>query len=535
MQHNFGQIEQINAPRSQFDRSNGHKFTCDSGWLIPFYWDMVMPGDTFNMNTQIFARIATPLFPIMDNMFVDVHYFSISDRLLWENSRKFYGEQDDPGDSIDFTIPTMVGTINSQAEPDLTTANGQSGALLNYMGVPNGINSNDVDINALPFRFYCEIWDEWFRDQNLQDSISILKDDVSTSDTQTVLKRRGKRADYFTSCLPWPQKGDAVSLPLGTEAPITGIGALNGTFGGTAGTARESGGAPTSIYPSFSYVDGTTGNNAFMIKEDADNTGFPEIYADLTNAASATVNELREAFQVQKLLERDARGGTRYSEIVRNHFGTTFNDLTYRPEYLGGFTKQINITPVATTSNTITGSQNFTGDLGAMGTASANGGFTKSFNEHGYVMGIMSIRADLTYQYGLRRELSKQTRYDMYWPTLAHLGEQEVLKKEIFCEGTPLDETVFGYNERYSEYRYKPSQISGAFQSSAVSSLDPWHLSQELDNTVALGDTFIQENPPLDRCIQVPSEPQFIVDVYNSLKCARPMPTFGTPGMIDHF
>lgn len=520
MSHSFSQVPRADIPRSSFNRSHGVKTTFDAGFLVPILRDEVLPGDTFNVNTFGFARLSTPLYPIMDNLFLETFYFFVPLRLIWDNFQKMMGEQKNPGDSVDYTVPIVTGP-------------GMEGTLFDHMGIPN-VAAN-IDFSALPFRAYMLIWNEWFRDQNLQNSVDVPKDDgPDIWASYSGLKRRGKRHDYFTSCLPWPQKGEAVAIPLGSDVPVLGIGKANNTYDYSSQVVYETGGTSQTTYASAARFDGDVIQNRLYVEEDPDNGGYPRIYADLSNATAATINQLREAFQVQKMYERDARGGTRYTEIVRSHFGVTSPDMRLqRPEYLGGGSSRINVSAVAQTSETGTTPQ---GTLAAIGTATVNGhGFTKSFTEHGIILGLANVRADLTYQQGLPREFSRQDRLDFYWPALAQIGEQAVLNIEIYAQGNAQDDDVFGYQERFAEYRYKPSEIHGAFRSTHSASLDAWHLSQEFGALPTLSNTFIQDNPPLDRVVATPSEPHIIADFYHQMICARPMPLFGVPGMIDHF
>ena len=524
--HNFAMVPRADIPRSRFSMQKTLKTTFDSGYLVPIMCEEVLPGDTFNVNVTMFGRLATPIFPVMDNLHLDSFFFFVPNRLVWTNWVKFMGEQDNPADSISYSIPQQVSPASGYA----------IGSLQDYLGLPTVGQvgtGNTVSHSALPLRAYNLIYNQWFRDENLQNSVTVDKGDgpdTAPSTNYTIL-RRGKRHDYFTSALPWPQKGGtAVTLPLGTTAPVsvTGSAQANNIYVTESGTSNKK----------HLYWDGGTN---FYAGANGVGTNTTQLFADLSQATAATINQLRQSFQIQKLLERDARGGTRYTEILRSHFGVTSPDARLqRPEYLGGGSTPINISPIAQTSGSgQTGQTTPQGNLAAMGTYLANGhGFTQSFVEHGYVIGIVSVRADLTYQQGLRRHWSRSTRYDFYFPVFAMLGEQSVLNKEIYVRGDSNDDSVFGYQERWAEYRYNPSEITGLFRSTASGTIDPWHYAQKFTSLPTLNSTFIQDTPPLARNLAVGASAngqQFLLDAFFTNQAARPLPMYSVPGLIDHF
>jgi hypothetical protein len=519
-QEQFAKIEPPKIQRSTFNRSHGYKTTLDAGILYPVFIDEALPGDTFNVRATMFGRLSTPLKPIMDNINFDLHFFSVPYRLVWDNWQKFNGEQTDPGDSTDYLIPTITSDGGGFDEE----------SVYDYAGLPTQVSG--LEVSALPFRAMNLIWNEWYRDENIQDSLDVPKDDGPDLESEYDLTNliRNKRKDYFTSSLPFQQKGDDVTIPLGTVAPVVSTGTTVSAYNHLDSTPR--------------LVQTVTGTGNLGLSTAPASTGDLRwtqtgMEADLSGATAATINALREAFQIQKMYERDARGGTRYIELIKAHFGVTSPDARLqRPEYLGGGSVDVNMSPVAQTSASDTGTSSQTpqGNLSAIGTFNVNNnGFVKSFTEHEIIIGFVSVRADLNYQQGLHKMWSRSTRFDFYWPSFAHLGEQSVLNKEIYAQGTAADENVFGYQERYAEYRYKPSLITGKYRSNATGTLDIWHLAQDFASLPSLNSAFIAENPPISRIVATPTEPQFLLDCYFDMKCSRPMPTYSTPGLIDHF
>jgi len=541
--HQFAMIPRADIPRSSFRMQKALKTTFNGGFIVPIMVEEILPGDTFNVRMTAFCRLATPLYPVMDNLHLESFFFFVPNRLVWSNWQKFMGEQENPDDPIDFLVP------------ESTSPNGgyEVTSLQDYMGLPvqgQVLNPGDYTHSALPLRAYNLIYNEWFRDENLQDSVVVDLDDGPDDPLDYVLLKRGKRHDYFTSCLPWPQKGDPVGISLAGELPVNRVSNADGWLAYLSGSNVVSDNGNVTINSALANgpgsVAGVTGAVPGMISFDP-NGG---LVADLSEATAITINALRQSFQIQKLLERDARGGTRYTEIVRSHFGVISPDARLqRPEYLGGGHTFVNINPVAQTSATsVTGSTTPQGNLAAMGTALAQGhGFTQSFTEHGYIIGLVNVRADLTYQQGKRRFWSRRTRYDYYFPVFAALGEQAVMQEEIYCNGSgAAPTTVFGYQERWAEYRYNPSQITGHMRSGVEDTTDQWHYAQLFGDgnsqatAPTLNSTFIQDTATLDginrtSAVTDATGVQFLADFFFDIRAARPMPLYSVPGLIDHF
>lgn len=546
-QSHFAMIPQANIRRSVFDRSHVYKTTFNEGQLIPYFVDEVIPGDTFTLNPVEFCRLATPVVPFMDNIYIESFFFFVPSRLVYDKWVNLCGEQENPEDSTDYLVPTVSLT------GDMTNK------LPDYMGIACASGTfNNLSVNCLPFRSYWLIWNEWFRDENLQKSVK-----VSKGETNTVLEPmgqstanpnyglpsgvknwydpapRGKRYDYFTGALPWPQKGPAVDLPLGQTADLSL--APNATIGlpSSSPVSTDRYKIPDLLYSSVGskLISSSSGwsHSLNAVSTSVPVSSIDGWSVDLSSATSITINSLRQAFMLQRYYEIDARGGTRYTEKLQAHFGVTNPDARLqRPEFLGSHSSMMTINPVTQTSST--DSTTPQGNLAAYGlNAQRYHAFTKSFSEFGYVIGLINVRADLTYQQGVNKMWLRSDVLDFYWPSFAHLGEQAIENIEIYCQGNDDDKKVFGYQERYAEYRYKPSLITGQFRSTYKEPLDIWHLSQKFVTLPTLSDEFIQDHPPISRVVAVPSYPHFLLDVKFNLKCIRPMPMYGIPGMMGHF
>jgi len=557
MTGHFAEVPRADIPRSSFNLSHGRKTTFDADYLIPVMVQDIIPGDVWNVKMTHFTRLATPIHPIMDNIYLESFFFFVPYRLLWQAAHgsengsweKFMGEQENPGDSIDYTVPIVSGTNVFTGE----------GSLWDYFGLPlddgNGahIDPDDVTVSALPFRAYTKIWNDWFRDENLQTSYNEETDDgpdtlnnrsvAKTAGTLGLTEKRGKRFDYFTGSLPSPQKGDATNVPLSGLAAVTGLGIISNA-GNPAATAGSEFLETDNLSPGVgNYPNSwTSADNEIYVKAAGTTTAEgPEVYADLSNITGAviTINDLRLAFQTQRLLERDARAGTRYNELLLSHWGVSNGDLRLqRPQFLGGGSSIMNLTPVAqTTYQGTPTNEDAKGNLAAFGTSSGQHSWTEAFAEHGVLIGLVNARADITYSQGIDRYWGKQTRYDFFFPVLSQIGEQAVTVGEIYVDTTAATmDDVWGYQERYAEYRVIPSKVTNLMAPEAASSLASWHLSEEFTSEPALGATFIESNTgtPLDRAIAVSTEPHFISDMYFDIKAARPMPMYGVPGNLDH-
>lgn len=536
----------LDISRSKFNRNHSLKTSFNVGDVVPFYVDEVLPGDTFQLKTSLVARMQTLITPMMDNIYLDTYFFFVPNRLTWNHWKEFNGENTQSAwyPSVEYSVPQLTAPA---------TSGWSIGTLADYFGIPTGVAG--LSVNALPFRAYALIMNEWFRDENLSDPLSVPVDDatvvgVNTGNYITDVAKGGlpfkaaKYHDYFTSCLPAPQKGPDVLIPSATsgEYPVVPRSVSIDQDLAMANQLKwysdPPGGAVLREGTSFAVGEGMSPSSLSNPTGSAYNLYPANLYAISSGGLGATINQLRMAFQIQKLYERDARGGTRYIEILKSHFGVTSPDARLqRPEYLGGNRIPININQVVQSSATASEGTPL-GDTAAFSlTTDTHGDFIKSFVEHGFIIGVMVARYDHTYQQGLERFWSRKDRFDYYWPVFANIGEQAVLNKEIFAQGNEKDDEVFGYQEAWADYRYKPSRVTGEMRSSAPTSLDVWHLADEYTQLPTLSDSWIREDKSnVDRVLAVTSavSNQMFADIYVQCEATRPMPVYSIPGLIDH-
>lgn len=541
----FAMVPRADVPRSTFRTRHTVKTTFDAGLLIPFHLDEVLPSDVHRARVTIFARLLTLLFPIMDTLTVSTFFFFVPNRLIWTNWRKMMGERLNPADSISYITPQLTSPAGGYAV----------GSVYDYFGLPTVGQiggASTVAHSALPLRAYNLIFNEWFRDENLQNQVTVQIDDGPDNTANYSLWRRNKTPDYFTSALPWPLKGGVdVTLPMAGTAPIIGIAASSVTaptagnpsgYKEQAGATNNNTGVPVG-WPAFDY--GSTASQMVFRRYSNAASAPPAIYADLSQATGATINAMRLAVQTQRLLERDARSGTRYTELLRAHFGVQPEDMRLqRPEYIGGGTTNIQTQAIPQTAvdrraDTPATISNPVGALGAAAVAADQHSYSYSATEHGLIIGLIHVGANLTYQQGLHRLWTRQTRYDYYWPVFAHLGEQAIRNDELYVQGSSggsADSTVFGYQERWSEYKYSQSRLTGLMKSTSANSFDAWHLAIKFTALPVLNYTFIQDTPPLSRVLANQSavtSSQILVDALFDLARTRPIPMYSTPGMMD--
>lgn len=545
----------LDMSRSKFPRNFSHKTTFNAGQVIPFYVDEVLPGDTFQVRTSKVVRMQTLLTPVMDNVYLDTYYFFVPNRLVWEHWKQFMGENTESAwiPQVEYEVPQLTAPANGW----------EVGTLADYMGVPTGVKG--LSVSALPFRAYALIMNEWFRSENLTDPLNIPVDDatvqgVNTGNYVSDVAKGGKPfvankfRDYFTSCLPSPQKGPDVTIntaqlgnapvvPMNKPVPKDLLNYPYNVYIPNGNSDFEAGYHAGSVHRNAfggAYWLADTGNANLDPTIDNGVVGYPaNLWAQFDNTVSvATINQLRTAFQIQKFYERSARGGSRYIETLKAHFGVTSPDARLqRPEYLGGNRIPVSINQVIQNSGTVSGSTPL-GDTGAMSlTTDVHSDFTKSFVEHGFVIGVMVARYDHTYQQGIERFWSRKSMFDYYWPEFANIGEQAVLNKEIYAQGNAQDDEVFGYQEAWADYRYKPSRVSGEMRSSYAQSLDVWHLADDYSKMPALSDAWIHEDPAtINRVLAVSDNlaNQFFCDIYVQNYSTRNMPLYSIPGLIDH-